>query len=76
MRVPMRGTGAERPVVAVKSGKPDGAKGSRHSACSVRQPQKREERSGQAKAVLYFQVGGVGRVQAGKSETRSSWSGL
>ena len=49
MRVPMRGTGAERPVVAVKSGKPDGAKGSRHSACSVRQPQKREERSGQAK---------------------------
>src|SRR6516162_4805626 len=26
MRVPMRGTGAERPVGAEKSGKPDGAK--------------------------------------------------
>jgi hypothetical protein len=49
MKVPMRGTGAERPVVAEKSGKPDGAKGSRHSACTVRQPRVREERSGQAK---------------------------
>ncbi len=46
----MRGTGAERPVVAKKSGKADGAKGSRHPACSVRQPQQqREERVGQAK---------------------------
>jgi len=50
MKVPMRGTGAERPVVAEKSGKPDGAKGSRHSACTGRQPQVREERSGQAKS--------------------------
>ena len=43
MRVPMRGTGAERPVVAKKSGKPDGAKGSRHPACPDGQPRKREE---------------------------------
>ena len=47
MRVPMRGTGAERPVVAEKSGKPDGAKGSRHAA---------------SEAVLYFEVGGMGGV--------------
>lgn len=45
----MRGTGAERPVVAEKSGKPDGAKGSRHSACPDGQPRKREEPSSQAK---------------------------
>ena len=45
----MRDTGAERPVVAEKSGKPDGAKGSRHPACSEGQPCKREEPSSQAK---------------------------
>lgn len=45
----MRGTGAERPVVAEKSGKPDGAKGSRHPACPGGQPQRREEPSSQAK---------------------------
>lgn len=45
----MRGTGTERPVVAKKSGKPDGAKGSRHSACPDGQPRKREEPPGQAK---------------------------
>ena len=49
MRVPMRGTGAERLVVAEKSGKPDGAKGSRHSACPESQPREREELSRQAK---------------------------
>ena len=49
MSVPMRGTGAERPVVAVKAGKPDGAKGSRHPACGEGQPQQREEPSKQAK---------------------------
>jgi len=49
MRVPMRGTGAERPVVAEKPGKPDGAKGSRHSACLDGQPRKREEPPSQAK---------------------------
>lgn len=49
MSVPMRGTGAERPVGAEKPGKPGGAKGSRHPACSVRQPQRWEERVGQAK---------------------------
>ena len=38
MRVPMRGTGAERPVVAEKSGKLDGAKGSRHPVSDARQP--------------------------------------
>jgi len=45
----MRGTGTERPVVATKSGKPDGAKGSRHPACPEGQPRKREELPGQAK---------------------------
>ncbi len=45
----MRGTGAERPVVAKKLGKPNGAKGSRHSACSDGQPPRREEPERQAK---------------------------
>lgn len=45
----MRGTGTERPVVAVKSGKPDGAKGPRHPARNEGQPREREEPSGQAK---------------------------
>jgi RNA-directed DNA polymerase len=45
----MRGTGTERPVVAVKSGKPDGAKGSRHPARTEGQPREREESSCQAK---------------------------
>jgi hypothetical protein len=45
----MRGTGTERPVGAEKSGKPDGAKGSRHPACREGQPPKREEPTGQAK---------------------------
>jgi RNA-directed DNA polymerase len=45
----MRGTGAERPVVASKSGKPDGAKGSRHPVCPEGQPREREEPSSQAK---------------------------
>lgn len=45
----MRGTGTERPVVARKSGKPDGAKGSRHPACPAGQPPRREEPEGQAK---------------------------
>ena len=49
MRVPMRDTGAERPVVAMKSGKPDGAKGSRHPACPEGQPRERKEPMGQAK---------------------------
>jgi len=46
----MQGTGAEQPVVAVKSTKVDGAKGLRHSARSEGQPRKREELSGQAKS--------------------------
>ena len=41
---------AERPVGAEKSGKPDGAKGSRHPASTARQPRKREERAEQAKS--------------------------
>ena len=45
----MRGTGTERPVVATKSGKPDGAKGLRHPACPGGQPREREESSSQAK---------------------------
>jgi RNA-directed DNA polymerase len=49
MRVPMRGTGTERPVGAEKSGKPDGAKGSRHPACPDGQPREREESPSQAK---------------------------
>ena len=50
MRVPMRGTGTERPVVAEKSGKLDGAKGSRHPTSDGRQPRKREERAEQVKS--------------------------
>lgn len=46
----MRGTGTERPVRAEKSGKPDGAKGSRHPARSEGQPREREESSRQAKS--------------------------
>jgi len=49
MSVPMRGTGAERPVGAEKSGKPDGAKGSRHPASRAGQPRQREEPTRQAK---------------------------
>lgn len=49
MKVPKRGTGAERPVVAEKSGKPDGAKGSRHPARNAGQPHMREEPANQAK---------------------------
>lgn len=49
MRVPMRDTGAEQPVVAVKSRKRDGAKGLRHLARTEGQPCKREEPKGQAK---------------------------
>ena len=45
----MRGTGAERPVRAMKSGKLDGAKGSRHPACPDGQPRAREEPSSHAK---------------------------
>ena len=45
----MRGTGAERPVRAMKSGKLDGAKGSRHPACPDGQPRVREEPSSHAK---------------------------
>ena len=45
----MRGTGAERPVRAMKSGKLDGAKGSRHPACPDGQPRAREESSSHAK---------------------------
>ena len=45
----MRGRGTERPVGATKSGKPDGAKGSRHPACPEGQPREREEPKGQAK---------------------------
>ena len=50
MSVPMRGTGTERPVGAQKSGKPDGAKGSRHPACLDGQPRMREEPGSQAKS--------------------------
>jgi RNA-directed DNA polymerase len=45
----MRGTGAERPVVAKKSARADGAKGSRQPACGDGQPREREELSSQAK---------------------------
>ena len=45
----MRGTGAERPVRAMKSRKLDGAKGSRHPACPDGQPREREEPSSHAK---------------------------
>ena len=45
----MRGTGAERPVRAMKSRKLDGAKGARHPACPDGQPREREEPSSHAK---------------------------
>ena len=51
MRSPMRGTGAERPVRAMKSRKLDGAKGSRHPACPDGQPREREEPSSHREAV-------------------------
>ena len=37
-RVPMRRTGAEQPVLAMKPGNAGGAKGLRHSVLSVGQP--------------------------------------
>jgi RNA-directed DNA polymerase len=49
MKVPKQGTGAERPVLAMKSPKGDGAKGSRHPARTGGQPREREEPEGQAK---------------------------
>ena len=39
-RVPMRCTGAEQPVVVMKSGNADGAKGLRHSVSSMGQPER------------------------------------
>jgi hypothetical protein len=38
---PMRSTGADQLVVALKSGKPDGAKGLSRSAFKMKQPQGR-----------------------------------
>lgn len=38
MRVPMRGTGAEQPVVAMKPAKAGGAKGLRYSDLIAGQP--------------------------------------
>jgi RNA-directed DNA polymerase len=49
MRVPKRGTGAERPVVARRSRKRDGAKGLRYPATHEGQPRQREEPEGGAK---------------------------
>jgi RNA-directed DNA polymerase len=49
MRVPRQGTGAEQPVVAVKSAKGDGAKGLRHPARVGGQPRQREEPEARAK---------------------------
>ena len=46
----MQGTGAEQPVVAVKSPKEDGAKGLRHPAKTEGQPRKREEPEVRAKS--------------------------
>lgn len=50
MRVPKRGTGAERLVVAPTSGKLDRAKGPRHPVRTACQPHKREERAERAKS--------------------------
>jgi RNA-directed DNA polymerase len=49
MRVPKRGTGAEQPVVAMKSSKGDGAKGLRHPARESGQLRPQEEPEDQAK---------------------------
>jgi len=49
MRVPMRGTGAEQPVVAVKPVKADGAKGLRHPARKSGQLRTQEELDDRAK---------------------------
>ena len=49
MRVPRQGTGAEQPVVALKSAKADGAKGLRYSALITGQPVKRKEPVREAK---------------------------
>ena len=40
MRVPMPGTGADLPVVAMKSGNADGAKGRGHSVLRLGQPER------------------------------------
>lgn len=50
MKVPKRGTGAEQPVVAMKSPKRDGAKELRHPARKAGQPSDREEPRDQAKS--------------------------
>ena len=49
MRVPMRGTGAEQPIVAMKPVKADGAKGPRHPARESGQLQQQEEPGDRAK---------------------------
>jgi hypothetical protein len=71
MRVPKRGEGAGRPVVAGKSGKPDGAKGSRHPARNGGQPRKRKEPSGQASRP----PGEVGHAEIQEAATASPTSG-
>jgi hypothetical protein len=55
VRVPMRGTGAEQLVVALKSQKWDGAKGLRHLALFVGQPEKGGARE-PGKAVAWFEA--------------------
>jgi RNA-directed DNA polymerase len=49
MRVPMRGTGAEQPVVAMKPAKADGAKGLRHPARESGQLPQQDEPDDRAK---------------------------
>jgi len=49
MRVPKRGTGAERPVVARKPGNAGGAKGLHHLALAAGQPRNGEEPVGKVK---------------------------
>ena len=52
MRVPMRGTGADQPVVAKKSRNGDGAKGLDRSALLVGQPALQEEPLGKSEAIF------------------------
>ena len=50
VKVPMRGTGAEQPVVAMRVRNGTGAKGPHRPAVSKGQPGKREEPRGKARS--------------------------
>src|SRR5215813_12934753 len=68
-QVPMRGTGADRPVVAWRPGNAGGAKGLNGSAEGMDQPARGGIHAG-SEVVRDFQAGRLGSVPEGQGEPR------